>query len=321
MMRVAMACFLNLLLAVSAATAQTFPSRPVQVIVPSSPAGITDIAARFLGERLSDLWGKQVVIDNRPGGGGSIGVASAVRATPDGYTLLMTTNGELALNPAINAKTKYDHKKDLVPIAMITNNPIVFAANTGSPYKTLADVVSAAKASPGNIAWASPGVGTWNHLTGEWLADALGIKLLHVPYRGGGPAGTALAGGEIPLGFVAISSALPHVQSGRVKVLALTSAHRSKVDPEWPTVAEGAVPGFDSKQWVGLYAPAGIDPALRDKIEADVLSVLAQPAVKSRFETAGVEVIGLRGAEALKQLEADSKIATEIARKANIHVD
>lgn len=321
MMRIAMAGFLNLLLGLSAATAQSYPTRPIQVIVPSSPAGITDIAARFLGERLSELWGKQVVVDNRPGGGGSIGVAAAVRSTPDGYTLLMTTNGELALNPAINAKTKYDFKKDLVPIAMVTNNPIVLAANTSSPYKTLADVAAAAKAQPGNIAWASPGVGTWNHLTGEWLADALGIKLLHVPYRGGGPAGTALAGGEIPLGFVAISSALPHVQSGRVRVLALTSAHRSKVDPEWPTVAEGAVPGFDSKQWVGLYAPAGIDPAIRDKIEADVLSVLAQPAVKSRFETAGVEVIGLRGAEALKQLDADSKIATEIARKANIQVE
>ena len=321
MMRIAMAGFLNLLLGLSAATAQSYPTRPIQVIVPSSPAGITDIAARFLGERLSELWGKQVVVDNRPGGGGSIGVAAAVRSTPDGYTLLMTTNGELALNPAINAKTKYDFKKDLVPIAMVTNNPIVLAANTSSPYKTLADVAAAAKAQPGNIAWASPGVGTWNHLTGEWLADALGIKLLHVPYRGGGPAGPALAGGEIPLGFVAISSALPHVQSGRVRVLALTSAHRSKVDPEWPTVAEGAVPGFDSKQWVGLYAPAGIDPAIRDKIEADVLSVLAQPAVKSRFETAGVEVIGLRGAEALKQLDADSKIATEIARKANIQVE
>lgn len=321
MMRIAMAGFLNLLFGLSAATAQSYPTRPIQVIVPSSPAGITDIAARFLGERLSELWGKQVVVDNRPGGGGSIGVAAAVRSTPDGYTLLMTTNGELALNPAINAKTKYDFKKDLVPIAMVTNNPIVLAANTSSPYKTLADVAAAAKAQPGNIAWASPGVGTWNHLTGEWLADALGIKLLHVPYRGGGPAGTALAGGEIPLGFVAISSALPHVQSGRVRVLALTSAHRSKVDPEWPTVAEGAVPGFDSKQWVGLYAPASIDPAIRDKIEADVLSILAQPAVKSRFETAGVEVIGLRGAEALKQLDADSKIATEIARKANIQVE
>lgn len=323
--RVAGICVFNLLLGpvlgLAAAQAQSFPSRPVQVIVPSSPAGITDIAARFLGERLSELWGKQVVIDNRPGGGGSIGVSAATRATPDGYTLLMTTNGELALNPAINAKTKYDYKKDLVPIAMVTNNPIVLAANATTPYKTLADVITAAKAQPATIPWGSPGVGTWNHLTGEWLTDALGIKLLHVPYRGGGPAGTALSGGEIPLGFLAISSALPHVLSGRVRVLALTSANRSKADPSWPTVAEGVVPGFDSKQWVGLYAPAGIDAALRDKIEADVLSVLAQPAVKARFETAGVEVIALPGKDAIKQLEADSKIASEIAKKANIQIE
>ncbi len=306
---------------ISAVGAQSFPTRPVQIIVPTSPAGVTDIAARVVGERLSRLWGKPVVIDNRPGGGGSIGVTAFARTAPDGYTLLMTTNGELALTPVINSKTKYDVAKDFVPLAMVTNNPMVVVANAASPYKSLADVVAAAKRSPGEIAWASPGVGTWNHLTGEWLSDAIGVKLLHVPYRGGGPAGTAVAGGEVPLGVVAISSALPHLQSGRLRVLALTTDHHSKIDLSWPTVAESAVPGFNSMQWVGLYAPAGIDPELRDKIASDVLAVLAEPEVRHHFETTGIEVIGASGAEATKQLERDSKIAAEVSRKANIHVE
>jgi tripartite-type tricarboxylate transporter receptor subunit TctC len=254
---------------VSAAYAETFPARPVEIIVPTSPAGITDIAARVLGERLSRLWGKQVVIENRPGGGGSTGVASFTRSMPDGYTLLMSTNAELVLNPVINARAKYDFRRDFLPLAMITNNSMLVVANVDSPYKTLADVVSAAKIHPGEVAWASPGVGTWNHMTGEWLAEALDIKLLHVPYRGGGPAGVGIAGGDVPLGVIAISSALPHTQSGRLRVLALTTDHRVKIDPSWPTIAETAVPGFNSTQWVGLYAPADISVELRNKITAD----------------------------------------------------
>jgi tripartite-type tricarboxylate transporter receptor subunit TctC len=309
------------LLALDRPAAQEFPTRPVRIIVPNSPAGITDIAARFIADALSTTWGKQVVVENRPGGGGLVGVTSVTRATADGYTLLMTTNGELALTPVINAKVRYDVEKELVPLVMATNNPIVLAANVNTPYQTLADVVADAKARPGEIAWGSPGVGTWNHLTGEWLNDALGIKLIHVPYRGGGPAGTALAGGEIPLGFVAISSALPHVQSGRIRVLALTSSHRPKFAPSWPTVAETAVPGFNSMQWVGLYAPAGVDPALRAKIAKDVLAVLAQPVVRQRFENAGAEVVAGDGAAATKQLEIDAAIAKDVSRKANIRVE
>jgi tripartite-type tricarboxylate transporter receptor subunit TctC len=313
-------CFLAAL-GVTTSHAQSYPTRPVQVIVPSSPAGITDIAARFLGERLSRIWGKQVVVENRSGGGGSIGVTNVARSTPDGYTLLATTNGELALNPVINSKTKYSFNKDFVPLAMLTNNPIVVVANANAPYNSLEELIAAAKKQPGQIAWASPGVGTWNHLTGEWLASALGIQLLHVPYRGGGPAGTAIAAGEVPVGVVAVSSALPHVQSGRMRVLALTTDHRSKLDPSWPTVAESVAPGFNSMQWVGLYAPAGLDPKLSEKITADTLLALSDPELRSRFEKAGVEVIGSDGAAALRQLEIDSKIASEVSKKANIHIE
>lgn len=316
------ACFaLVLAYGISSANAQSFPNRPVQIIVPSSPAGITDIAARVLAERLSRLWTKQVFVENRPGGGGAIAVGTVTRATPDGYTLLMSTNAELALNPVINPNTKYDFRKDFVPLAMVTNNPMLVVANTSTSYKTLADVIADAKSKPGHLAWASPGVGTWNHMTGEWLFSALGLKLTHVPYRGGGPAGTAIAGGEVSLGVVAISSALPHVQSGRMRVLALTTAQRSKFDPSWPTIAETAVPGFNSTQWVGLFAPAGMDTTLRDKITADVGAALAERETRARFETAGVEVIGADGAAALRQLEVDSKIATEVSRAANIRVE
>ena len=320
-MRKLMAVLLTWAFSISVAAAQSFPDRTVRIIVPVSPAGITDIAARMLATRLSALWGVSVIVENRPGGGGSIGVASVARAAPDGYTLLMTTNGELALNPVINQATKYNAARDFTPLAMVTNNPMIVVANSNSPYKTLADLVTAAKAQPDKISWASPGVGTWNHLTGEWLWSETGIKLVHVPYRGGGPAGTAIAAGDVPVGIVAISSALPHMQAGRIRVLAITTDKRSKIDPSWPTVAESNVPGFNSMQWVGLFAIAGTDPKIREKIAADTLAVLADPAVKDHFNALGIEVIGQPGTEATKQLERDTEIARKVSRDANIHID
>jgi tripartite-type tricarboxylate transporter receptor subunit TctC len=301
--------------------AQDFPTRPVQIVVPTSPAGITDIAARVIGDKLSRIWGQQVVIQNRPGGGGTVGVLSVARATADGYTLLMTTNGELALAAAIRTSVPYDWRRDFLPLALATKNPITIAANASSPFTSLKSVVEAAKQHPGDVAWASPGVGTWNHLTGEWFADALGIKLLHVPYKGGGPSGTAVAAGDVPLGFLAISSALPHVQSGRARVLAVASAQRSPLAPSWPTVTEELGVTFDSGQWVGLFAPAGIPAALRDKIEHDVLEALAAPEVRDRFTRAGVDVIAQPGAAAFAQLEIDVQTATRISAKTGMKID
>jgi tripartite-type tricarboxylate transporter receptor subunit TctC len=306
--------------ALPAAGAEPFPARPVKIIVPSSPAGITDIAARVIGERLSALWRQPVVVENRPGGGGTIGVAAVARSAPDGYTLLMTTNGEFALSPVIKSKIPYD-VNNFVPLAILTNNPMIVVANASSPYQSLDDVIKDAKARPARIAWASPGVGTWNHMTGEWLWSAAGVQLVHVPYRGGGPAGVAVADGETPLGVVAISSALPHLTGGRLKVLALTTGHRSEINPAWPTVAESVVPGFNSMQWVGLYVPAAVDAEVRGKIERDVLSVVADPALKQHFSKLGIELIGGSGAEASKQLLRDAEIAREVSRKANIHVE
>src|SRR5262245_8198886 len=169
---------LAVLLACTPAYTQDFPNRPVRIVVPASPAGITDIAARIVGEGLTRLWGRQVVIENQPGGGGTVGVLSVTRAVPDGHTLLLTTTGELALAPAIKSKIPYSWERDLRPIVMATKTSIVIAANSESPFRSVRDVVEAARAKPGEVAWASPGIATWNHLTGTWFADALGLKLL-----------------------------------------------------------------------------------------------------------------------------------------------
>jgi tripartite-type tricarboxylate transporter receptor subunit TctC len=316
-----LACLLIIASGVARARAESFPTRPVKIIVPSSPAGVTDIAARLVGERLSNLWGQPVIVENRPGGGGSIGVTAAARSAPDGYTLLMTTNGEFALAPVIKSKIPYDVKSDFVPLAMITNNPMIVVSSASSPYHTLQDVIKDAQSRPDQITWASPGVGTWNHMTGEWLWSAAGVKLVHVPYRGGGPAGAAVADGQTAIGLVAISSALPHLSGGRLRVLALTTDHRSDIDPSWPTVAESITPGFNSMQWVGLYVPAEVDQSIRNKIENDVLSILADSTIKRQFEKLGIEVIGASGTEALKQLQRDSEIAKEVSKKAHIHVE
>ncbi len=316
-----LACAVIIASGVTRSGAESFPTRPVKIIVPSSPAGITDIAARLVGERLSNLWGQPVIVENRPGGGGAIGVTAAARSAPDGYTLLMTTNGEFALAPVIKSKIPYDVRTDFVPLAMITNNPMIVVASASGPFHTLQDVINDAKTRPDQITWASPGVGTWNHMTGEWLWSAAGVKLVHVPYRGGGPAGAAVADGQTAIGVVAISSALPHLNGGRLRVLAITTEHRSNIDPSWPTVAESVVPKFNSMQWVGLYAPAEVDQEIRKKIESEVVSVLMDSTMKRQFEKLGIEVIGASGAEASKQLQRDSDIAKEISQKANIHVD
>lgn len=273
--------------------AQEYPARPITIIDPAAPGGVSDIAARIVGEALTAKWGQQVLVENRPGAGGSIGVGYAARSKPDGHTLLMTTNGQFAVNPSVYPSLPYDPDKDFIPVALLTNNPMLLVANADAKFGTLPELIAAAKANPGKIGWASPGVGTWNHLAGEWLQSELGIKLLHVPYRGGGPAGVAVAGGDVPVGLIAISSAMPHIKSGRMKVLALSTKQRSSVDSSWPTVAETAAPRFDAATWVGLFVQAATPKHIVRKIEDDVLEIMSRPDIKARFNGLGIEVMTL----------------------------
>jgi tripartite-type tricarboxylate transporter receptor subunit TctC len=267
--------------------ADTYPNKPIRIIVPFAPGGIVDTSARVIGQELSKRWGQQVVVENRPGGNGFIGVMAAVKAPADGYTLLMAHTGEFGVNPAIFPNVPYDLDRDLAPITMINDAPMVVVVNSNLPIKTMADLLAAAKAKPGAVGMSTPGTGSINHLVLEWMNLAANVKFLHVPYKGGAPAITATAGGEVPAGKAALGSAMPHIKSGRVRVLAVTTATRSFVDTSWPTLIESGVPDVRSSIWAGLFAPKGVPQPIIEKLYAEIVKVLELPEVKERFAAGG----------------------------------
>jgi tripartite-type tricarboxylate transporter receptor subunit TctC len=313
---------LSFALAGTVANANAFPDRVVRLIVPFSPGGVTDIAARIIGQELSTKWGQQVVIENRPGAGGVIGVEAVIRSAPDGYTLLMATNGEITINAAIFTKPKYDAQKDLLPIAMATTTPFVWSANLNAKINSLAELVVAAKAQPKGLSYSSAGIGSSSHMATEQFAAAAGIKLLHIPYRGGAPAATALMSGDVPISAVSLSSLLPVIDSGKVKFLAITSEKRSKLAPSVPTVDEtGVLKNFQTTIWTGLFAPIGTPEAIVSKIEADVLEALKDPGLVERLEKAGAQTSGIPGAKLRVHIQQETNELKRIANEANIHVE
>src|SRR6266542_3025541 len=208
---------------VAPAQAQNYPTKPIHVLVPYAPGGITDIAARILGAKLTEVWGQQVVVEDRPGGNGFIAMTAAAKAAPDGYTLVMATVGDVAINPAMFKEMPFDVERDLAPIAMVSDAPMVLAAHAEAPFKSVADVIAAAKAQPGRLSVATPGNGSVNEIVLEWMALNTGTRFQHIPYKGGAPAAAALAGGDIPLGVLASSSVAQHVKSGRARPLAVAT--------------------------------------------------------------------------------------------------
>jgi tripartite-type tricarboxylate transporter receptor subunit TctC len=286
-----------LAMAVVPAQAQNYPTKPVRIIVPYAPGGIVDTSARVVGQKLAERWKQQVVVENRPGGNGFIGTVAAAKSPADGYTLLMAHTGEFAVNPAVFQKVPYDLDRDFIPITMITEAPMVIVVNSKTPYKSLQELIAAAKAKPGTVGVSSPGNGTINHLVLEWMNLVTGAKFLHVPYKGGAPAITATAGGEVPAGKAALGSAMPHIKSGRVRVLAVTTAERNFVDKSWPTMIEAGVPGVSSSIWTGIFAPKGVPQPIIDKIYKDIAEILKLPDVKERFAAGGGVTVGMPPAE------------------------
>jgi len=317
--------FLLAALAVSAgsvgAQAQSYPTRTIRLVAPYAPGGIADIAARLIGQKLTEAWGQQVITENRPGANGFLGVTAVSRAEPDGYTLLVATAGDLTINPVLFKKVPYDVGKDLVPITMLSDTPTVLATFGGSPFKHVADVIKAARQKPGEIPIASPGIGSINQLAFEWMGLGTGTKFLHVPYKGGAPASTSLAGGDVPLGVLAISSVNPFLQNNRIRVLAVTTAKRSSFNPEWPTLQESGVPDVDISNWTCLMAPAGTPPAIIDKIRTEVVRILDMPDIKDRFAAGGAVVIPTTAAELDARVKRDTTAFKSIVEKANIKVE
>jgi tripartite-type tricarboxylate transporter receptor subunit TctC len=310
-----------LVLCAAPATAQNYPAKPIHILVPYAPGGITDIAARIVGAKLTEAWGQQVVVENRPGGNGFIAMSAGAKAAADGYTLTMATVGDVAINPAMFKEMPYDVQRDFAPIAMVSDAPMVLATNAGTPYKTVDEVIAAAKAQPGRLSVATPGNGSVNQIVLEWTALNTGTKFQHIPYKGGAPAAAALAGGDIPLGVLASSSAAPHVKSGRARVLAVTMGKRSKLNPDWPTLQEAGVKEVDASNWTALFAPKGTPQAIVDKLNAEVVKILNMPDVKERFAGGGVDTIPSSAAELDARMKQEAGRFKAIVQKANIRPD
>lgn len=310
-----------LLLTGSQLLAQDYPSKTIRIVVPFAPGGIVDTAARIVGQKLQEAWGQPVIVENRPGGSGTIGVSVVAKSPADGHTLLMAHTGEFGINPAVFSTLPYDLDRDFVPVTMVIDGPGVFLANANAPYKTLQDLIAAAKAAPNTIGVSVPGKGTLEHLMVEWTGVVTGAKFLVVPYRGGTPAATAVAGGEVPAGSATLGSALSFIQGGQVRVLAVTTGERSSFNKDWPTIAESGAPGVQAGIWAGLFAPKGTPQPVIDKINAEVAKVLEQPDVKERFATGGSVTRAMRQAEFSALIHKEAAVFKDIVTKAGIKVE
>lgn len=274
------------------AGAATFPERPVRIVAASAPGGGTDIIARLLAQKLSEIWKKQAIVDNRPGGGGQIATDIVAKAEPDGYTLLLQGNG-ISYTPYLyKKKLPFDVKRDIVAVTMVGSQPFVLAVNPSVPVKSVAELVQLAKAKPGELRFASGGVGGSSHLGTELFRFLAGVNMLHVPYKGTGPGVTALISGEVLVGMAGVGTMLPHAQSGRLRALAVTGAKRSPAAPELPTIAENGLPGYAYDVWYGLFAPANIPRDTLNQINATANEALRDPETVKRFATAGVDIMG-----------------------------
>jgi tripartite-type tricarboxylate transporter receptor subunit TctC len=308
------------------AQAQTWPSKPVRIIVPFPPGGTTDIVARSIGVELQRMWQHAVVIENRPGAGGNIGADLVAKAAPDGYTLLMGTVGTHAINKALfeqnGAKMPFDPAKDFVPITLAAGVPNVMVINPKLPVNTVAEFIAYAKARPGQLNMASSGNGTSIHLTGELFKTVTGTYMVHFPYRGSAPAVTDLITGNMNVMFDNLPSALPHIKSGRLKALAVTSTSPSPALPGIPTIEQAAnLKDFDASSWFGLFAPAGTPRAIVDKIQADVAKALAVPEVRERFLAQGAEPGGNTPDEFAAFVKAESDKWARVVKFSNAKVD
>jgi tripartite-type tricarboxylate transporter receptor subunit TctC len=271
------------------APAQEFPARPVRMVVPYPPGGNVDISARIVGPPLAELLGQPVVVDNRSGGGGNVGAALVAKATPDGHTLLVGSSGPLSVNPVVTKDMPYDSIRDFAPVGRVQSVPLVVLVSPKFPVKSVKELIARAKAEPGRITMASAGTGTTNHFAIELFSSQAGIQLLHVPYKGSGPALSELLGGQVNTMVDQLTSSIGFIKEGRLRVIAVTAAQRVGALPEVPTLAESGVPGYEASTFLGILAPAGTPRAAVAKLNAALNKVMAQTAVQERFRALGAD--------------------------------
>jgi tripartite-type tricarboxylate transporter receptor subunit TctC len=274
--------------AVIAAQAQPYPAKSVRLIVPFPAGGGLDITARAFGQKLAEYWGQTVVIENRPGASGMIGAEAVVRSAKDGYILLVCSPAEIALNPALYSKMNYDPFKELSPVSLAATYPNMIVVHASVPAKSVKELIALSKRTSGGLPFGSSGTGSTQHLAGEWLKSNAGINYLHVPYKGAAPAVTDLVGGQIPTAILGLAPIIPHIKSGRIRGLAVTSARRSAAAPDIATLHEAGI-NFESTQWFGFLAPAGTPVEVIAKLQADIKRAAADPGVRDRLESLGGE--------------------------------
>jgi tripartite-type tricarboxylate transporter receptor subunit TctC len=284
------AAVLGLVVGLKSAQAQDYPNRPITLVIPFAPGGSTSIVGRGIADKMSELLGEKIVIDNRPGAGGTVGTKAVAKSDPDGYTLVLGYTGTLAIGPSLYKKAGYDPRKDFAPIGMIGNAPNSLVVHPSFPAKSVAELIAYARQNPGKVSFGSAGAGTASHITGEYFARSAGISLVHVPYKGTGPALVDLIGGHIPMAFAPIPASHANVSAGTLRALAVTSLARSNLLPDVPTIAEAGVPGFDASLYYGLAAPAGTPRPIIDKLNKVLRDALASDEVKRQLGSDGTEI-------------------------------
>jgi tripartite-type tricarboxylate transporter receptor subunit TctC len=275
--------------AAPAAPQQNFPTRPIRMICPFPPGGTTDLVARLVAQKFTEAWGQQVVVDNRPGAGGVIGTEMEAQAAPDGYTILLGSITTHAVNPALYKNLKFDPIKDFAPVSLVVSSPQLLAVHPSVPAKSVKELIALAKAKPGQFNYASAGTGTSPHLTFELFRSMAGIDVVHVPYKGTGPAITDLVGGQVQMMITGVVALMPHVKSNRLRALGVTSAKRVAALPDVATIAESGVPGFDVSSWFGVFLPAGTPRPIVMKMNGEIQRILANPEVRQRLIDQGAD--------------------------------
>lgn len=301
------------------AQAQTFPAQQVQIVVPYPAGGTADILGRELAERLSRTWGKPVIVDNRVGAGGTIGVDFVAKARPDGHQLVLGVTGALTIAPHMR-KLPYDPLRDLAPISLVGASPSMLALHPSVPANSVSELIALAKAQPGKLTFSSAGIGTSVHIAGELFKSMAGIDILHVPYKGGTPSVQGLLGGEVSMTFETVPILQPHVQAGRLKGLAVTSATRSAQAEKLPPVAD-TLPGYQVTTWFGLFAPAGTPPEVVSKIHRDLVDAMSSAPARSKMAGLGIDVIASTPAGLTDHMQTEMKRFGKVIQDANIKAD
>jgi tripartite-type tricarboxylate transporter receptor subunit TctC len=303
------------------ALAQPYPNKPIRVIVPFAPGGNVDITARLVAPGLQEALGQPVVVENKPGAGGTIGADAVAKAAPDGYTLLMGSNSTFSVAPSLYPKNPYNPLADFAPVVMIASAPFVLVVNPGVAAKDARELVALAKASPGKLTMSSAGTGSSNHLVGEFFQEISGARFTHVPYKGSGQALTDLMGGQVNLHFDQITSAASHIQAGKLRALLVTAPQRVPMLPDVPTATEAGYPSFEATNVTGLIAPAGTPREVVEKLNAAVQKVIAQPAIRAKFAEIGAATTGGTPEQFGAYIREDLAKWTRIVKEANVKVE